>query len=1248
MGRTSLAQSLIIQLYRKLFVLVKWAVALIGLSVIITIIITLSPYGQKKIGGYLGNVLTSIGEGHCRIGGVILYKLPSIVVYDIDWTYKNKSVFKCDEIDLKVHLTKLLKKRIELDYLVLKDLRVSFNDAYDGWNFLHLFKKDKPKQIEKKPSHKKPKPFPLNAIIVHQLTIRNSEFEMLSNKHLYTLSRTPVNIESKEIRYEKKSSSIDKFQLESSYINLNTAFQLQYQDARPYGSYQVNLSIPDSIIRRYLPSWTDTSLFQLTIDGNHTANGVSADITSIIANQKIRTQLLNPDSKLELVNFSLDVRHLNLKSVFTNLPASDITTTITGTWYDILKKPRCIGDVDLSKSQITPVEDIEAMLKVYYDAQHIQVDGSIKEKRGDLSIELDVTNLFKPIAKLNANVQGTLKNYKQWIPIQEIPDSVQLSIQLQSTGNFIPIENVQFQVSFRKNQVYSIAFDTLAVFGTYHKNVVTIDTLYSKLAHGTLLAKGRYDFDGVLDASGTLNRIQIHTFRNFTKQDSISGLASFNFQTQLSKLSHFNPILKVNGNVTNLSTPWIKVDSVQIQTANFDGKLENIELVLECNSIDSKYTLPSHLQSSIRLQNDSVMFRTLIQNDTITAQVNLKAIWDRQTNHFTIYPDTLFYLTSALPLYLQKSSPIYLTPKSLDWNEFILDTPFGIVSSSFSYDSVGEMKGDLVIDYMDLSSLLSIQPMLKNLMGTTSLKGNWKIDSSHKISADAKIIVKNTGWSDLFIADTIELMSTWNNNSIQWDLSMFRENIEAMKSNGLIIIDDSNHFSLTKIDLKTVEMPSRWFVGMLPPRSIWNGSIQLEFNQVNQEQPKTNIRLLADRLSMPEFGLDHRNVVLKISNVGQQLIIDSAYSKSGKGDLKLVGDIFIKSFLPDCLMVNARARRFQFIKLTNRELMGDLDLAIQGPILKLNLSGKVQLLEAKYDFGGEVKDLEEVYLEEDSAPLFPTTELWKQTSGTVTISAPGNVWVTGAGINAETKMNLVMNKHRDEQFPQLFGSVDIVRGTVTQYGRKLSIQEGSFLFDGDPFDPKIDIKASEETLKRTLNVEISVELSGSAQKPEIVFRGFNANGSAMNELDVVSYLVFGRPTASLLSESNDNESLTERATTTATTTATSQITNLIGQKLGLSLFEYRPGESNATQSTSGEFEVGGYVTDRIFLSAVTPMGSAAFIDRIRAEYQVLPWLRIAASRDADGKQILESYIQTEWGPPPKPKKEEKYEGELQE
>lgn len=217
-------------------------------------------------------------------------------------------------------------------------------------------------------------------------------------------------------------------------------------------------------------------------------------------------------------------------------------------------------------------------------------------------------------------------------------------------------------------------------------------------------------------------------------------------------------------------------------------------------------------------------------------------------------------------------------------------------------------------------------------------------------------------------------------------------------------------------------------------------------------------------------------------------------------------------------------------------------------------------------------------------------------TGTLNLKIPKNSWVKNKDMHIEISGDLELRKNED--FFELFGSVDVVRGQYDLLGKTFIIDEGTISFQGgEELQPRIDITASYSFRNPDrAEQELTVQVSGTAEEPAV---NFNLDGASVSEGDALSYILFGRSMDELSIDQQQNvEGAGSLAGTAAAAILSSQITDLLGEKLDVDYIEIK---------SNGDFDnatvvVGKYITNDLFVSYEQRFGETR--EKEMAKYEV--------------------------------------------
>jgi translocation and assembly module TamB len=210
----------------------------------------------------------------------------------------------------------------------------------------------------------------------------------------------------------------------------------------------------------------------------------------------------------------------------------------------------------------------------------------------------------------------------------------------------------------------------------------------------------------------------------------------------------------------------------------------------------------------------------------------------------------------------------------------------------------------------------------------------------------------------------------------------------------------------------------------------------------------------------------------------------------------------------------------------------------------------------------------------------------------------------------------------------LFGTADVVRGTVNVYGRQFEIEKGSINFRGEPYpNPALYIIATHKIRQQnTESLQIQVIVGGTALMPQLTLQ----SEPYLEQKDIISYLVFGKPfdflTSGELKEMNGTYS--EKMGAILVGIAARQLSQVIARQLNLDIVEF----DLSQESNSAGFKVGKYLNDELFVLYTQDLKTQEN-QSLMIEYQLNKYLSIRASRTRKGdkeEQGIDMFYKKEW------------------
>lgn len=201
---------------------------------------------------------------------------------------------------------------------------------------------------------------------------------------------------------------------------------------------------------------------------------------------------------------------------------------------------------------------------------------------------------------------------------------------------------------------------------------------------------------------------------------------------------------------------------------------------------------------------------------------------------------------------------------------------------------------------------------------------------------------------------------------------------------------------------------------------------------------------------------------------------------------------------------------------------------------------------------------------------------------------PSNVTVKGMGLDAEVTGSLKIEKPAFDSI-RLNGMLQTVRGTYTFQGNALKIVDGQIVFLGSPKpDPHLKIVCQKEVR----DVLLQVQVTGPLSRPKMNL----SSVPAMNQVDILSYLLFNQPAGEL--GTKETFQLQNRATAWLSSETARALKSMLGNNpLAPDSIRYKSADSLEDRSSwsqtnkntskkeeGGVVEIGKYITPDLHVS----------------------------------------------------------------
>jgi translocation and assembly module TamB len=396
--------------------------------------------------------------------------------------------------------------------------------------------------------------------------------------------------------------------------------------------------------------------------------------------------------------------------------------------------------------------------------------------------------------------------------------------------------------------------------------------------------------------------------------------------------------------------------------------------------------------------------------------------------------------------------------------------------------------------------------------------------------------------------------------------------------------------------------------------------------------------------SVPGLGVRYAGVHLLAHMVGDSVIIDTLTARSGDGSLTASGGLRIERLSRPILDLTFHPRRFRMIDQRNfLTLDASGTFRLVGPIWQARLSGRVTADQGDLHFADLVtKRIVDIENPGDSN-LIDVAALRQQRLGAnfqsrfldslaidnLSLTMGESFWLRSSEANIQLDGDMTVNKTRDRY--RYDGTLNAVRGSyalkVGPVTREFTVDHGTVKYFGTPdLNADLDIQAehvviSTDQTNRGEEVPVTASITGTLLQPKLTLS--STVRPPLSETELVSYLVYGRPSFSLQGggTQGDNPALSA-AVSYLSSALSSEIQRTLISDLGVPIdyIEIRPGQVAAgtvsgtgTSAQLAQVYAGWQIGRQWFVTLVADLCTNAQRFYPSAEYRVSREFRLKGS-----------------------------------
>jgi hypothetical protein len=541
------------------------------------------------------------------------------------------------------------------------------------------------------------------------------------------------------------------------------------------------------------------------------------------------------------------------------------------------------------------------------------------------------------------------------------------------------------------------------------------------------------------------------------------------------------------------------------------------------------------------------------------------------------------------------------------------------------FEGAGDTDFRLDVAHLNLSRFSRTAQMATPMAGVLNL-------SAHMTGPPADPMVEGFLGGEFlrygdFRLDSLGSGFSYGNERLRLDLTAFDGDRRVLAADGFIPLDLRVEAEGARIPDAPVDLgvsfdafPAGIVLAFMETMEEVEGTLSgdLHFGgTAGDVEPLGNLRLADGAASFPALGVRHRAVTADFHlNPDGVVEVDGSLRSGGLAEVS--GTVTLRDPLSDPelnLTIDAR----NFLAASRRDVIGTLSgsVVVSRSYMSPRIDGELTVEQGELRVEEVARSVEVVDLSDPTffnlvdttlvtlQPIIRASQnpFLQNLMLSIDLTMAQDSWLRGRELNLEMAGSLGVYWDRRARDLVFLGVLDAVRGVYSVFGRQFQVEEGTVSFPGTPgINPDLNIRALNRLRTQDNDrLDIIATVEGSLLEPRVTLSSNSA--FQMAQSDLVSYLVFGRPSYALTTGQSAYARGAAGIFAGATTSLavglfSSELGAILTKDVGLDYLAVTQGQNQplGTQALRGtvattQVEIGQYLTEDIFAALLWRPGS---------------------------------------------------------